>query len=86
LETMALRLHMSSRSLRRKLAALGSSYQRLVDQQRCQRAVSWILEGQLSVSEIAERLGYSDSCHFRQSFKHWLGYPPGYFSRLGQQN
>ncbi|MBO2678949.1 helix-turn-helix domain-containing protein [Shewanella algae] len=86
LETMALRLHMSSRSLRRKLAALGSSYQRLVDQQRCQRAVSWILEGRLSVSEIAERLGYSDSCHFRQSFKHWLGYPPGYFSRLGQED
>ncbi|MFV0597139.1 helix-turn-helix domain-containing protein [Shewanella sp.] len=82
LDEIATQLHMSDRSLRRKLAQLGSSYQRLVDQVRCQRAVELILASELDISAIAETLGYSDVSHFRQSFKHWIGHPPGYFSRL----
>uniref|UniRef100_Q0HWH0 Transcriptional regulator, AraC family n=1 Tax=Shewanella sp. (strain MR-7) TaxID=60481 RepID=Q0HWH0_SHESR len=82
LDDMATQLHMSDRSLRRKLAQLGSSYQRLVDQVRCQRAVELILASELDIEAIAETLGYSDVSHFRQSFKHWIGHPPGYFSRL----
>ncbi|KPN75100.1 MAG: AraC family transcriptional regulator [Shewanella xiamenensis] len=82
LDEMAAQLHMSDRSFRRKLAQLGSSYQRLVDQVRCQRAVELILANKLDIEAIAETLGYSDVSHFRQSFKHWIGHPPGYFSRL----
>ncbi|MFB2780812.1 helix-turn-helix domain-containing protein [Shewanella mangrovisoli] len=82
LDDMATQLHMSDRSFRRKLAQLGSSYQRLVDQVRCQRAVELILANELDIEAIAETLGYSDVSHFRQSFKHWIGHPPGYFSRL----
>lgn len=82
LDEMAAQLHMSDRSFRRRLAQLGSSYQRLVDQVRCQRAVELILANELDIEAIAESLGYSDVSHFRQSFKHWIGHPPGYFSRL----
>lgn len=82
LDDMAAQLHMSDRSFRRRLAQLGSSYQRLVDQVRCQRAVELILANELDIEAIAESLGYSDVSHFRQSFKHWIGHPPGYFSRL----
>ncbi|QYJ80047.1 AraC family transcriptional regulator [Shewanella acanthi] len=82
LDDMAAKLHMSARSFRRKLAQLGSSYQRLVDQVRCQRAIGLILANELSIGAIAETMGYSDVSHFRQSFKHWIGHPPGYFSRL----
>lgn len=82
LDSMAELVHMSSRNFRRKLAFLGSSYQQLVDQVRCQKAISLLLEGDVSIDYIAERLGFSDVSHFRQSFKHWLGYPPGHFCRL----
>lgn len=82
LDDMAMQLHMSDRSFRRKLAQLGSSYQRLIDQVRCQRAVELILANELDIEAIAETLGYSDVSHFRQSFKHWIGHPPGYFSQL----
>lgn len=82
LDQMAAQLHMSDRSFRRRLAQLGSSYQRLVDQVRCQRSVELILASELDIEAIAETLGYSDVSHFRQSFKHWIGHPPGYFSRL----
>lgn len=82
LDAMAAHIHMSDRSFRRKLAQLGSSYQRLVDQVRCQKAIELILANQLSIEAIAETMGYADVSHFRQCFKHWIGHPPGYFSRL----
>ena len=82
LEAMAAKMSMSDRNFRRRLAQLGSSYQKLLDQVRCQTAIEHILEGELSVEQIAELMGYTDVSHFRQSFKHWLGYPPGHFLRL----
>ncbi|MCW3171007.1 helix-turn-helix domain-containing protein [Shewanella subflava] len=78
---MAEMMHMSDRSLRRKLASAGSSYQKLIDQVRCQLAIKMILSDNMHVEDIADVMGYSDVSHFRQSFKHWLGYPPGYFLR-----
>ncbi|MBT1445761.1 AraC family transcriptional regulator [Shewanella sp. JM162201] len=75
-------LGMSDRTLRRRLADNGCSYQRLVDKLRSQAAISLILEGELGVDDIAERLGFTDVSHFRASFKHWLGAPPGRFARL----
>ncbi|WP_434938394.1 helix-turn-helix domain-containing protein [Shewanella sp. HL-SH8] len=84
LQGMAEKMHMSDRSLRRKLASAGSSYQKLVDQVRCQMAIKMILSDKMHVEDIAELMGYSDVSHFRQSFKHWLGYPPGYFLRLNK--
>ncbi|WP_285162896.1 helix-turn-helix transcriptional regulator [Shewanella goraebulensis] len=84
LEPFALSIHMSERSFRRKLSAAGTSYQKLIDQVRCQAAINLILTDTMSIEDIAETLGYGDVSHFRQSFKHWLGYPPGHFLRLNQ--
>ncbi|MCC4831539.1 AraC family transcriptional regulator [Shewanella sp. 10N.7] len=84
LEQFALSMHMSDRSLRRKLSAAGTTYQKLIDQVRCQAAINLILTDKLSIEDIAETLGYGDVSHFRQSFKHWIGYPPGHFLRLNQ--
>ncbi|WP_144206611.1 AraC family transcriptional regulator [Shewanella donghaensis] len=86
LEQLAEKQHMSDRSLRRKLSAAGTSYQKLVDQVRCQAAINLILADELTVEEISEALGYGDVSHFRQSFKHWLGHPPGHFLRINQAN
>ena len=82
LEAMALKMNMSDRSFRRKLAGMGSSYQKLIDQFRCQTAIELILAAKLPVEDITDLMGYKDVSHFRQSFKHWLGHPPGHFLRL----
>lgn len=79
---MAQALGMSERTLRRKLADNNCSYQRLLDQVKSQAAISLILQANLSAEDIAERLGFTDVSHFRASFKHWLGAPPGKFQRL----
>ncbi|MCG9723402.1 AraC family transcriptional regulator [Shewanella sp. Isolate7] len=81
LESMAQRLNMSDRTLRRHLANAGTSYQKLVDQVRCQTAIGLIVQGDKRIADIAEIMGFGDVSHFRQSFKHWLGLPPGQFIR-----
>ncbi|MCG9737212.1 AraC family transcriptional regulator [Shewanella insulae] len=81
LESMALKLNMSDRTLRRHLANAGTSYQKLVDQVRCQTAIGLIVRGDKSIVDIADIMGFGDVSHFRQSFKHWLGLPPGQFIR-----
>ncbi|MGL5358349.1 MAG: AraC family transcriptional regulator ligand-binding domain-containing protein, partial [Shewanella sp.] len=48
LDALAARLHMSDRSLRRKLSNLGTSYQKLLDQVRCQNAIALILKDTMS--------------------------------------
>ncbi|MGI2260191.1 AraC family transcriptional regulator ligand-binding domain-containing protein [Shewanella sp. GXUN23E] len=86
LEELAASLNMSDRSLRRKLAALGTGYQPLVDMVRAQRAIAALLAGQQSIADIAGQLGYVDVSHFRQSFKHWTGQAPGHFVRLNSSS
>lgn len=81
LQQMATIHNVSARTLRRRLALAGTSYQKLIDQVRCQTAIALIVQGDCSTQEIAELMGFGEVSHFRQSFKHWLGYPPGYFKR-----
>lgn len=82
LNELAARLGTSERTLRRKLAENGCNFQLLRDKVRSQAAIALIIEGRLSAEDIAESLGFTDVSHFRASFKHWLGAPPGKFQRL----
>ncbi|QPG60492.2 AraC family transcriptional regulator [Shewanella eurypsychrophilus] len=85
MDEMAIKHNISARTLRRKISQAGTSYQKLVDQVRCQAAIGLILSGEKSIDEIAEVMGYGEVSHFRQSFKHWLGHPPGHFLRLNEK-
>ncbi|WP_076414717.1 helix-turn-helix domain-containing protein [Shewanella sp. UCD-KL12] len=84
MEQMASSQNMSSRTLRRRISQAGTSYQKLMDQVRCQAAIALILSQEKSIEEIAEVMGFGEVSHFRQSFKHWLGHPPGHFLRLNE--
>lgn len=85
MEQMAIHQNISDRTLRRKISQAGTSYQKLVDQVRCQAAIGLILSEEESIEDIAEIMGFGDVSHFRQSFKHWLGHPPGHFLRLNEK-
>lgn len=84
MDAMALAQNISSRTLRRRLSNAGTSYQKLVDQVRCQMAIDLILSSERSIESIADLMGFGDVSHFRQSFKHWIGHPPGHFHRLNR--
>jgi len=76
LTEVARTLHLSERSLRRRLAESGRIFREIHDRVRAERALELLHAGQLSVAEIGIELGFSDPREFRRAFKRWTGMPP----------
>lgn len=70
-------LNMSARTLRRRLEKEGTSYQRIKDNARRDVAISLLSRDGMTVSEVAEQVGFSDPSAFHRSFKKWTGQSPG---------
>lgn len=68
---------MSTRTLARRLGSVGTSYQRVLAALRLALAERYLREGNISQSEIAYLLGYSDVSSFASAFKRWTGRSPG---------
>jgi AraC-like DNA-binding protein len=79
LDEIAQRLAMSTRSLRRQLAAEGTSYQDLVDRVRRDEAVRQLGHEMRQIKAIARAIGFSDPRGFRRAFKRWTGLTPQQF-------
>ncbi|MDO9236672.1 MAG: AraC family transcriptional regulator ligand-binding domain-containing protein [Aquabacterium sp.] len=71
--------HVSSRTLIRHLRDEGLTYQQLLDGVREELACWLLVQTQLSVEAIAERLGYMDTSNFSRTFRRWLGVSPRAF-------
>lgn len=69
-------LHLSARSLQRRLADEGTSYKALLDETRRELALSYLREGRSSISEICYLLGFSDTSSFTHAFRRWTGVAP----------
>ncbi|MEY4578121.1 MAG: transcriptional regulator, AraC family [Pseudomonadota bacterium] len=76
LETLADELHMSARTLRRRLEEHGSSYRALLDELRAQLADHYVARTDQSFEQIAARLGFTEPSTFYRAFKRWLGTTP----------
>lgn len=76
-EQLTKRLNMSARTLRRRLDKEGTSYQRIKDGARRDAAIEYLNDPQLTVSDVAELVGFSDPSAFHRSFKRWTGISPG---------
>ncbi len=76
IESVAERLHMSDRTLKRQLAAEGTSFSTLVDEVRYRHATSLLSRTDYSLEQIADELGYSDVANFSRAFKRWSGRSP----------
>lgn len=75
-EDIARRLHMSRRTLQRKLAEAETTYQRLVDDTRREMAMRYIDNGAMSITDITFLLGFSGQSAFSRAFKRWTGLSP----------
>jgi len=81
LEEAATELLTTPRTLRRQLAAEGTSFRALADEVRRARADALLAEGRLSVEQIGVELGYADAAAFSHAFRRWTGVSPTQFRR-----
>ncbi|WP_405165701.1 AraC family transcriptional regulator [Nocardia sp. NBC_01499] len=79
-EDVAAGLHMSLRTMRRRLAEEGMSYRQLCAETFGTLAEELLSTG-LTVEDVAYRMGYSGAPSFSNAFKQWRGVSPGRFAR-----
>jgi len=71
----------SQRTLRRRLRGEGTSFRALLASAQSNEAAQLLGDRSLSISAIAERLGYADLSSFSQAFKRWHGVSPSLYRR-----
>jgi AraC-like DNA-binding protein len=79
IDELAQKLHMSTRTLRRKLNALDYSYQQIFDDLRKELAINYLQNSALSIVDIAHMLQFSDSSNFSSAFRKWTHKSPSAF-------
>ncbi len=79
IQSVARALATSTRSLQRRLAGAGLSYQQLLDLTRRDAAGEYLNNPTLSIGEVAYLLGYSEPAAFHRAFKRWNGMTPQSF-------
>lgn len=82
LGAVARRLALSERTLHRRLAEAGTTFARLVEAERRERAELLLGDARLSCSEVAFLLGYSEPATFFRAFRRWTGETPQRWRRL----
>lgn len=76
IEEIADDLHMSLRTLQRRLQDAGWNYQRVLEDARRQLARYYLSNSVLELGEAAYLLGYEDANSFARAFRGWEGMPP----------
>lgn len=76
MEQVAAKLHVTSRTLRRKLVSEGASFQQIKDNIRRDLAINLLSNRKTSVSQIGRKMGFSEPAAFSRAFKQWTGLSP----------
>jgi AraC-like DNA-binding protein len=76
-EAVAQALHVSQRTLQRRLQDEGNSFQQLLDETRRTLALQYLAQPERSLLEIAYLLGFADPSNFFRAFRRWHGCTPG---------
>ncbi|MEE4173654.1 MAG: AraC family transcriptional regulator ligand-binding domain-containing protein [Xanthomonadales bacterium] len=71
--------HISTRTLIRRLKREGTTFQAIRDDVRQTLARDHLVNSDLTIAEIAWRLGYQDPSNFGRAFRRWLGVSPRTF-------
>jgi AraC-like DNA-binding protein len=80
-EEIAAALHMSVRTLRRRLSEEGTGFREVLEQTRAHLAEELLGTAGLSVEQVAQRLGYAEASSFVHAFRRWKGVSPRRWAR-----
>jgi AraC-like DNA-binding protein len=81
LEGIAKQFHTTSRTIRRKLNAEGYNFQQLLNEELSRSAIHYLETTTLTVEQISQQLGYSETASFIHAFKRWTGKVPKAYRR-----
>jgi len=81
LDVIAKKMHTTSRTLRRKLTAEGSSFQQLKDNNRRDSAINLLADNRVSIADVGRRIGFTETPAFTRAFKQWTGLSPGAYRK-----
>lgn len=83
-EAAARKLRLSPRTLQRRLRDEGTSYRRIVEVVRRELAERYLRQPELSIDQVADRLGFSEPSAFHRAFRRHTGVTPAaYRGQLG---
>jgi AraC-like DNA-binding protein len=82
IQDLARELHLSTRTLQRRLTEEGITFQRLLDGARRELARHYLLHSSLELNQIGYLLGYEDANSFFRAFHQWEGTSPGQWRQL----
>ena len=76
IDAVASDMAMSTRTLRRRLAAENRSFQEILDEVRFGLAKDYLQNSSLPIEQVADLLAFSAAGNFSQAFKRWSGVAP----------
>lgn len=76
LAEVAAALHLSERSLQRKLAQAQTCFAELLEQLRRELALRYVADPRLALGEVAYLLGFAEPSPFHRAFRRWTGCTP----------
>lgn len=79
-------LNMSSQVVRRRLSEENNNYQQIKDAVRCDLVSELLVNSELSLVDISERVGFSESASLSRAFKKWKDMYPAEFRRKNSIN
>ena len=78
-EEIASLLHMTDRTLQRRLNAEQVCFKNLLDEVRVEAAQKYLADNRLSLAQVSDLLGFVDQSNFFRACKRWFGVPPGLY-------
>ena len=81
LDKLASELHVSARTLRRRLREEGTAYSEIVTEVRSHLCCRYLSDTDLAIKEIGYLLGYSEVANFQRAFRTWVGETPAGYRR-----
>src|SRR5262249_25587554 len=79
MKSIARELGLSARTLQRRLAEEGVTFQELVDEARKQAASRYLNNSHLAIGEVSYLVGFSEPAPFYRAFRRWFGVTPEQF-------
>lgn len=74
-------MHLSPRTLQRRLDDSNLNFRQLLDETRLRLAQAYLNDPRLQIKDVAHLLGFSEQSAFNRAFKRWTGISPGQFAR-----